>query len=264
METTKMKINTELASQVLEAHQNSIFGEAHQLQGMSFGGMVGDFFCPAAYYYYIMDFPSKKCEMASQHVENVFGINPLDFSLDVLTEHYCSGDIDFVNQCEQMILDFLANKIRPDQVLQYKINYCVRIKTKRYGMKLFLHQALVLNVGKNGEPNKILYIDSDISHLGTNNNYKISFIGLHGNPSYFGVEVPNSNKHESSKQSRIFTQREREIIELLGQGYTAPEIADSLFISVETVKSHRKNMLAKTRLKNTTELVAFCIKQGYL
>lgn len=264
METTTIKITSEPASQVLEARRHSVFGEDHPLREMSFGGMVGDFFCPAAYYYYIVDFPSKKYEMVSQHVESIFGINPLNFSSDVLMAHYCSEDIDFVNQCERMMIDFLINRIPPDQILQYKISYCIRIKTRLFGEKLFLHQAMVLNTGKNGELGKVLYIDSDIGHLVTDNNYKISFIGLHGNPSYFEMEVLNSSKHHGSRQSRIFTQREQQILVLLGQGYTAPEIADSLFISVETVKSHRKNMLAKTRLKNTTELVAFCIKQGYV
>lgn len=259
-----MKINLEADRSVLKTRPPAWFGEPYPLNEFRFDEMMGDFFCPAAYYYCIVDFRSKKCEWVSQHVEHIFGIQPVNFSLEALVERYCPEDIDFVNQCEQMVADFLINKIRPDQMLRYKINYCVRIKTKFHGIKLFLHQALVLSIGKNDEPSKILYIHSDISHLGVHNNYKISFIGLHGNPSFFEMGVLKANEQDVLGRHPVFTQREQEVMGLLVQGYTAPEIADLLFISTETVKSHRKNMLAKARLRNTTELVAFCIKQGYV
>src|SRR5690554_3813213 len=101
METITIKRISEPPSQILEAHQNPVSGGAFPLKEIGINGLVGDIFFPAAYYYYIIDFPSKKCEMVSQHVESIFGINPLTFSPDVLMAHYCPEDLDFVNQCEQ-------------------------------------------------------------------------------------------------------------------------------------------------------------------
>lgn len=43
----------------------------------------------------------------------------------------------------------------------------------------------------------------------------------------------------------MFTRRESQILELIAKGYTSKEIAESLFISVDTVKTHRKNMIRK-------------------
>jgi DNA-binding CsgD family transcriptional regulator len=50
--------------------------------------------------------------------------------------------------------------------------------------------------------------------------------------------------------------REIEVLGLIMQGHTNQEIADKLFISYETVRSHRKNILAKTHAKNTAALIS--------
>jgi len=51
--------------------------------------------------------------------------------------------------------------------------------------------------------------------------------------------------------------REIEILGLIMQGFTNNEIAEKLFISYETVKSHRKNILEKTGAKNTASLISY-------
>lgn len=51
------------------------------------------------------------------------------------------------------------------------------------------------------------------------------------------------------------TSREREVIELICQGRSNQEIADSLFISVQTVKDHIYSILQKTGVKNRVHLV---------
>lgn len=61
-----------------------------------------------------------------------------------------------------------------------------------------------------------------------------------------------------------FSNREIEIIQLLSKGFTTVEIAGFLFISSETVCTHRRNMLAKWNCRNCTELVARCIKKGFI
>ena len=51
--------------------------------------------------------------------------------------------------------------------------------------------------------------------------------------------------------------REIEVLGLIMQGLTNNEIAEKLFISYETVKSHRKNILEKTKAKNTAALITY-------
>jgi len=58
------------------------------------------------------------------------------------------------------------------------------------------------------------------------------------------------------------TNREQEVLILITQGFTNPEIATKLFISPRTVDTHRTNLMQKLGIKNTAGLVRFAIEQG--
>ncbi len=58
------------------------------------------------------------------------------------------------------------------------------------------------------------------------------------------------------------THRERQILKLIAEGYRSKQIADYLFISVETVETHRFNLMDKLDLHNAQALTALAIKRG--
>jgi DNA-binding NarL/FixJ family response regulator len=58
------------------------------------------------------------------------------------------------------------------------------------------------------------------------------------------------------------TQREREILKLIAEGYRNKEIADDLCISVKTVEKHRANLMEKLNLHNVQALTALAIEKG--
>lgn len=88
--------------------------------------------------------------------------------------------------------------------------------------------------------------------------------------SYFSREVsttliehlhkPSGNRKKNEKLP--LTDRETEILKLIAQEYSNPEIADKLFISIRTVDTHRRNLLEKLKVKNTAGLVKYAIKEG--
>lgn len=57
------------------------------------------------------------------------------------------------------------------------------------------------------------------------------------------------------------THRERELLKLIVEGYTNPEIAEKIFLSPETIKGYRKNLLFKLGVKNTATLVKLAIEE---
>jgi DNA-binding NarL/FixJ family response regulator len=69
---------------------------------------------------------------------------------------------------------------------------------------------------------------------------------------------------ESNLRSKdeLFSQREREVLELLSEGRSSRQIAEKLFITERTVETHRKNMILKGQVKNTVELIAFASSIG--
>lgn len=60
------------------------------------------------------------------------------------------------------------------------------------------------------------------------------------------------------------TQRERDLLKLVVEGYTNPEIADKIFLSPETIKGYRKNLLLKLGAKNTAMLVKIAIEDKWI
>jgi len=64
--------------------------------------------------------------------------------------------------------------------------------------------------------------------------------------------------------NNTLSKRESEILELISREMSSEEIADKLFISTNTVKSHRRSLLIKMHAKNTAGLVRKGFEIGVL
>ncbi len=73
-----------------------------------------------------------------------------------------------------------------------------------------------------------------------------------------GVHLPEMNPLQA------LTTREWEILQLLAEGKTALQIAQSLVISVNTVYTHQKNIKAKLGLRNHAEMVRFALEHDMI
>lgn len=67
---------------------------------------------------------------------------------------------------------------------------------------------------------------------------------------------------KNEKISITFTERELSIVKLVGEGKSNKEIANSLFLSVGTVKNHITNILQELDLRDRTQLAIFAVKNG--
>ena len=76
-----------------------------------------------------------------------------------------------------------------------------------------------------------------------------------------GKEVALHGDDEFVKKFKL-SPRELEIIVLMKQGLSTPDIAKQLFLAEETVKTHRKNIYYKLDIKTLAELIRFAIEQG--
>lgn len=72
---------------------------------------------------------------------------------------------------------------------------------------------------------------------------------------------PKVNRQESNPNS-ILTERELEIITLISLEYSGKEISDRLFISTNTVETHRKNIMKKLDAKNSISLVKYALRNN--
>lgn len=72
-----------------------------------------------------------------------------------------------------------------------------------------------------------------------------------------------SDTHPKIPES-ILTKREKEVLECLSKGFTTTDIADELFISENTVKTHVRHLLDKLEASNRAEAVSKATQQGIL
>jgi DNA-binding NarL/FixJ family response regulator len=85
---------------------------------------------------------------------------------------------------------------------------------------------------------------------------------------YFAEELEEkhfTNNSRIEKQSSHITElssREKEILVLIAQEYNTAEIAEKTFISLNTVNTHRRNLLSKLNAKNTAGLVKYAVENG--
>jgi two-component system response regulator NreC len=62
----------------------------------------------------------------------------------------------------------------------------------------------------------------------------------------------------------VLTDREREILQLIAEGYTNREMADLLHLSIKTVQNHRARIMKKLDLHDRGELIKYAIQQGII
>lgn len=83
---------------------------------------------------------------------------------------------------------------------------------------------------------------------------------------YFSFDAGQALKSIARLQDTIppLTRREKEILALIAEGMTNNQIASKLFISIDTVDSHRKNLHSKLNVKNTAQLIRFAIESNLI
>ena len=82
---------------------------------------------------------------------------------------------------------------------------------------------------------------------------------------YLSVDVNmNTQEKKDLKNQPILTRREKEILVLIADGFTNPQIAEKLFISLHTVDTHRKNLLSKFEINNSASLIKLATKYGMI
>jgi DNA-binding NarL/FixJ family response regulator len=70
---------------------------------------------------------------------------------------------------------------------------------------------------------------------------------------------PENNKLINSELSQI-SFREIDVLKLIAMEYSTNEIADKLFVSVNTIESHRKSLMKKLDVKNVVGLIKFAMR----
>lgn len=212
-----------------------------------------------SFYSFIFDVHELSISNIIGDFESVHGVSPENITLDDIFSLIHPEDLGFVAKADAKLLALFYDKLGPEEMLNYKMSYNFRVKGKDGNYLLVNHQTIVLTLDDQKNFSKGLNIHTRIDHLTEENNYKASLIGMNGRESIIDISLENN-----SQDMMNFTNRELEVIRGFSNGLSYKEIAEELFISKETVKSHRKNILKKAEVNSVEEVIVKCVKLGII
>lgn len=141
------------------------------------------------------------------------------------------------------------------------MRYDIRYRKKDGSYLRVLYQSIIIDHDGLGGILRTFGTYTDISYLKKSGPPALSSIGMNGAASY--INVPLKNKVLPAAKDDI-SYRERQVVRLLAEGKVGKEIGPLLGTSKETVDRHRKNILHKKGLANTSELVGKAIRQVWI
>ena len=160
-----------------------------------------------------------------------------------------------------MVLDTTARALKfimslpSDERQDYKTVFEHRLRDASGRYIRFLQQETVLELDLKGNLWLILILVDVCPNQQETKSFQRSIINIRT-----GRALPFNDYNDGSGST--LSRREVEVLEYLGKGFASREIADRLFISVNTVNNHRQNIIRKMGLANTSEAISYARRIG--
>jgi len=159
---------------------------------------------------------------------------------------------------DTMIKSFaFSDQQKNNKLKEYKLIFEFRLSDTAGNLYRFLQQCIVLEQDKIGNIWLVLILNDIIPDK----------------PAEYGLQrklihIPSGEiclfKDENQRIEKFISRRETEILGLLSQGLQSKEIADRLFISVNTVNNHRQKIIEKLHVENTYEALNYAKSIGII
>ncbi len=207
---------------------------------------------------YVMDLVTFELQFASKELKNLVGYSPEEF-------FECSSDLlHFIHPNDRQKLQgeeyqLFLNQIKSmndEQLKDARFSKNFRLKHKNGNYIQCLDQSVLLDSDDQNNRLLVVGILIDISIFKTDDEVIFTI----------SEYTPTNDQQLISTQKiitkTIISEREKEILKLLLNGFSSKEIATSLKISIHTANTHRGNLLVKFSCKNTKELIHLARKEG--
>jgi DNA-binding NarL/FixJ family response regulator len=119
-----------------------------------------------------------------------------------------------------------------------------------------------INAGASGYLTKLTKVDElllAVQSVNRGNSYFSADITEQFDVAALTEEARSPEQRSSASRLSI---REREVLQLLAEGYTSKRIAAELFISAKTVEGHKARIMEKLQVKTRTDLIRFALVNG--
>lgn len=211
----------------------------------------------------LMDYSNKVYSYLSENCDEIISYSK---------EEYKEGGPDFharnfhpddkVVFTEQVFRDISLfwKSIPNEQMNTYRFSFNHRYFRKDGTISQLLQQSNYLEPNNEGIPVLNFLTFSDIGDFKTDTSLVLTISRLVNGLGYIKV----FSKSYTQKENSVLSKRETEILQLCYDGLSSKMIAEKLFISIQTVKNHKRNMMEKTSTGNITGLIKLGIKNNWI
>lgn len=213
-------------------------------------------------YFFTIDFTFPKIDFVSENAQRFTGIPREKMQLQNWLQLWHKEDYQIVSEMEKCKGRFLFEFINTDEIIHYKICQKYRLLQPDNSYRMFLNQMSTLVLSADNKIQKTLLVQTDISHLNVPMNHRLDFIHMKGGTSYYTDDMEKFIEIDQVEIS--LSPREREILSLVASGQSSKEIGKRLFISKNTVDTHRRNILQKMNSDNMLEVISLAIRSGWI
>jgi len=191
-------------------------------------------------------------EYVSESILNLTGHPSSEFITKGLNFGFSLMHADDVHDLQTIVFPEYSrclSELSYDQKSRFKLSYTYRLQKAMGNFVQVLQQSIPLSF-ENGKALLGLVVAIDISAFKKDNqvSYRNVLFQEDGTPAVLSQSRCNSDP---------FSLRELEILQTTANGLSEKQIADTLSLSIHTIKTHRKNMLKKAGVKNAAELVRY-------
>lgn len=205
----------------------------------------------------VFDCYTNKFVFVSDNIPPLYGIDPNRLTLEghePIIEIIHPDDIYYGLLVRKKIYSLLK-AFPAEEKLKHKVVHEMRVKNTRGEYIRIIEQEHVIELDKSGNIWLMLsVIDIDASH--ESETTKSHLFNFETGEQIF-IDL-------SDTLEEPLTNRELEVLRLMKQGLLSKEIAESLKVSINTVNSHRQNILQKLKANNSIEAVNLALRLGLL
>lgn len=211
---------------------------------------------------FVYDFHLRQYQYISSEIENVLGYSAETFyrgGVEFVMQRMRSKDAEAFSQMVVRATHHLKYEIPEHLRYQYSVNFDYQMRNIDGRYVHILQQSIELAYDLKGNLIFSLEKVTDVSHRPPEASPMLSIFG----PTH-DYSLLYRPFQEVFQKSRYFTRSEMRILQLLDKALNTQEIAERLDLSVNTVATHRKNMLKKAGVSNTPKLLRLAQNKGLL
>ena len=159
------------------------------------------------------------------------------------------------------MMDYLIKNVTPETGKNYCYNSCLKIRNTDNEHFWYLLNTVIIQTCDNGFPLRTMLTCTNIHQYKKDEYVYYNLKKKDQSGIFFTVFDGIANKDMDAIN---LTARELEILNLIGEGFSNKQIAYKLFVSLNTINTHRKNILRKTDCKGAAELTRFAFDKGLI